>query len=1009
MRNKTLLIILTCIVSALCLYYLSFTWISRSIEKDAEEFATKDGVVNQSKKAAYLDSLWVNPAFNLLGKELTYKEVKENEVKLGLDLMGGMHVTMEVDASDILRVLSGNNQNKAFQEALIEGRELQKTNQAPFLDLFYRAFTAKNPGTKLNTVFSNKNNASRIDYSSDDKKVLAYLNDEVQSTIDRSFEILRTRIDKFGVTQPNIQQLKGTNRIQIELPGISDAVRARKILQSVAKLEFFEVWEGNEFGTYITALNDLMVKEEDAKKGLKSESSADLLKAAAVNDATKTDSTTVASNADSSDPDTGAAALAKKLEGKGDTGKAKTDTSSAKQSAVLTSLFKPVYGGLGVSIKDTAKVNRLLSREDVRAIFPTNMKYMWGVKAETAGQTSTKEQDAVLPLYFVKKGRDNQAPLEGSVVTDARQDFDDRGQPEVTMAMNSEGARIWKRLTAANIGRRIAIALDNYVYSAPNVRGEIPGGNSSISGSFTIDEAKDLANILKAGKLPVPTRIVEEEVVGPTLGKESINQGLMSIIAGFLTIIIFMIAYYNNSGVVAVIAVLLNVFLVVGILVPVQAVLTLPGIAGIVLTVGMAVDANVLINERIRDEIRLGVPLTEAVSKGYTAASTSIWDANLTTVLAGFVLFYFGSGPVQGFATTLIIGIFTSLFTSVYITRIIIESRLKKGGTFAFSTGFSKDLFKNVNFDFVSKRKTAYIFSSVVIGAGMIFIAITGLNYGVDFKGGWKYVVKFDQSVSTEDIRSALNGPLKGFPEVKSFGSSEKVQITTSYLIDDLADETPAFVLSKVEEGLKAYTKGGKYEIMSTAKVGPTVANDIKVNSSIAVVLALILIFAFIVLRFQKIGYAMGATLALFHDGLMVLVFYSLARYVLPFSLEIDQNFIAAILTIVGYSVNDTVVIFDRVREFFKDSALEADPKAVINKALNDTFSRTVVTASTVLFVVLILLFFGGETIRGLSFALLIGVISGTYSTIYIALPFVIDAPGSKRIETKEAVVAVAE
>ena len=998
MRNKPLLIFLTCLVSALCLYYLSFTWISRGIEKDAEEFATTNGVMDQRKKAQYLDSLWVNPAFNLLGKELTYKEVKENEVKLGLDLMGGMHVTMEVDAGDILKVLSGNNQNKAFLEALMEARELQKTSQSPYIDLFYQAFSTKNPGVKLNTVFSNKNNSSRIDYSSDDKKVLAYLNEEVQSTIDRSFEILRTRIDKFGVTQPNIQQLKGTNRIQIELPGISDAARARKILQSVAKLEFFEVWEGNEFGTYINSLNDLLVKEEEAKKGLKSESASDTFKSAAA-DSTTTDSTAVASNADSSNSDTGAAALAKKLEGKSDSGAAKKDTSSAKQSSILTSLFKPVYGGLGVSIKDTSKVNRLLSRDDVKAIFPTNMKYLWGVKPEATGQTAGKEQDEVLPLYFVKKGRDNQAPLEGSVITDARQDFDDRGQPEVTMAMNSEGARIWKRLTAANIGRRIAIALDNYVYSAPNVRGEIPNGNSSISGSFTIDEAKDLANILKAGKLPVPTRIVEEEVVGPTLGKESINQGLMSIIAGFLTIIIFMIAYYNNSGVVADIAVLLNVFLVVGILVPVQAVLTLPGIAGIVLTVGMAVDANVLINERIRDEIRLGVPLKEAVSKGYSAASTSIWDANITTVLAGFVLFYFGSGPIQGFATTLIIGIFTSLFTSVYFSRILIESRLNKGGSFSFSTAFSKDLFKDVNFDFVSKRKAAYVFSSVVIGSGLVFIFMTGLNYGVDFKGGWKYVVQFDQSVSTDDVRSALNAPLGGFPEVKSFGSSEKVQITTSYMIDDLSDDAAMKVQGKVEEGLKAFVKGGKYEILSTAKVGPTVANDIKVNSTIAVLLALVLIFAYIVLRFRKLGYAMGATLALFHDVLMVLVFYSVCRYFLPFSLEIDQNFIAAILTIVGYSVNDTVVIFDRVREFFKDSVLEEDPKTVINKALNDTFSRTVVTASTVLLVVLILLFFGGETIRGLSFALLIGVITGTYSTIYIAVPFVIDAPGAKKIK----------
>lgn len=983
MRNKSLLIFLTVIVSALCLYYLSFTFISRKIEGDAEAFATENGAVNPYKKAAYLDSLWVNPAFNLLGKDLTYKDIKDYEVKLGLDLMGGMHVTMEVDASDILRVLSGNNPNKAFLDALEEARQLQKTKQGAYLDLFVQVFKEKNPGVKLAEIFSNKNNANRIDFGSDDAKVTAYLQDEIQSTIDRSFEILRTRIDKFGVTQPNIQQLKGTNRIQIELPGISDAARARKILQSVAKLEFFEVWEANEFGQYIQQMNDQLVKLESAKSSDKT--------AVDVFETKTTDSSATALTGDSSKADTSAEAMAKQLEGKTDS--AKKDTSSNRQSSLLAKLFKPVYGGLGASIKDTAKVNRLLAREDIRSIFPNNMKFLWSIKPEKGNDQ--KEEEAVLPLYFVKKGRDNQAPLEGSVITDARQDFDDRGQPEITMSMNAEGARIWKRLTAANIGRRIAISLDNYVYSAPNVRGEIPNGNSSITGNFTLDEAKDLANILKAGKLPVPTRIVEEEVVGPTLGQESINQGMLSILAGFLTIIIFMIAYYSNSGIVADIAVLLNVFLVVGILVPVGAVLTLPGIAGIVLTVGMAVDANVLINERIRDEISQGLPLKEAITKGYEAASTSIWDANLTTVLAGFVLLYFGSGPVQGFATTLIIGIFTSLFTSVYFTRILIESRLKKGKGFSFSTGFSKGLFRNVNFDFVSKRKIAYAFSSIVILGGLIFIFMTGLNYGVDFTGGWKYVVKFEQVHSTEEVRNTLQPYLTDFPEVKTFGSTDKLQITTKYLIDDQADDAASKVLAKVEEGLG---KLGKYEILSTGKVGPTVANDIKVNSTISVVLALILIFAFIVFRFRKVGYAMGATLALFHDVLVTIVFYSVFRYVLPFSLEVDQNFIAALLTIVGYSVNDTVVIFDRVREFFKDSALDADPKSVINKALNDTFSRTIVTATTVFLVVLILLVFGGETIRGLSFALLIGVLTGTYSTIYIAVPFVMDAPGRKKV-----------
>jgi SecD/SecF fusion protein len=1001
MKNKGLFLALTVVISFLCGYYLTFTYIARNIEKEADEFAMVNGKTDPIRRAAYLDSLWVNPAVNVLGIDMTYKDIKEKEVKLGLDLMGGMHVTMEVDAGDILRVLSDNNSDKALAEALEAARQAQKTQQGSFVELFAREFRDRNPGKTLASVFSNKNNAGRIDFSSDDNKVIAYLNSEVQSTIDRSFEILRTRIDKFGVTQPNIQQLKGTNRIQIELPGISDAGRARKILQSVAKLEFFEVWTPAEISPYFNTLNDFMVKEENLAKTLKNGKVDDLFGTDSAA-APKADSTVA--KTDSASGDTGAAALAKQIEGKSDTGKGKADSLSSKSSAVLAKLFKPTYFGLGASIRDTAKVNRLLAREEVKAIFPANMKALWAIKPEKSQSgEKAKDEDAILSLYFVKKSRDNQAPLEGSVITEAFQDYDERGQPDVNMKMNAEGSRIWRRLTAANVGRQIAIALDNYVYSAPNVKNEIPNGSSSISGSFTLEEAKDLANILKAGKMPVPTRIVEEEVVGPTLGQQSINQGLMSIIAGFLVIILFMIAYYSNSGVVADLAVLLNVFFISGILVQVDAVLTLPGIAGIVLTVGMAVDANVLINERIRDEIKQGKPLREAITKGYEAASTSIWDANITTVLAGIVLWYFGSGPVQGFATTLIIGIFTSLFTSVYFTRLLVEYRLSKGGTFSFSTGLSKDLFRNVNFDFVGKRKIAYVFSGLIIGGGLAFIAVTGLNYGVDFKGGWKYVVEFENPVSTEEIRSSLEKPLEGFPEVKSFGSDSKVQITTPYLIDDLSDDAAGRVQTKVEEGLKAFTKGARYEILSTAKVGPTVANDIKRNSLISVVLALGLIFIYILARFRKLGYSMGATLAIFHDALMVLVFYSVFRYILPFSLEIDQNFIAAILTIVGYSVNDTVVIFDRVREFFKDSALEADPKTVINQALNDTFSRTVITASTVLLVVLILLFFGGETIRGLSFALLIGVITGTYSTIYIAIPFVMDAPGAKKKNPAEA------
>jgi SecD/SecF fusion protein len=979
MRNKSIIIAFTVIVSLLCLYYLSFTFVGRKVEKDATEFATVNGVLNPKLRQQYLDSVWTSPAFSFLGIDYTYKQIKQNEVKLGLDLMGGMHVTMEVSAADILDVLSGNNQNQAFQESLKEALQAQKNSQKPYVDLFYEIWKSKNTGISLAAIFSNKSNKDRISYTSSDEEVLRYLRDEVQSTIDRSFEILRTRIDKFGVTQPNIQQLQGTNRIQIELPGVEDAERARKILQSVAKLEFYEVWEMDDFAPYFNKLNDFLVKEENLNKGKKG--------AGTSKSEAKPKSQSNVSEGDSaqSSDDLASALMGDENKDADSTGLAQDDSLGTKQSSTLASLFRGVYGGIGALTKDTGKINRLLARPEVAKLFPSNMKFLWAVKPEP------NAVEPVLTLYAVKKGRDNKAVLEGDVIVDARQDFDDKGQPEIIMQMNATGARAWKRITGANIGKRIAIVLDNYVYSAPVVRGEIPNGNSSISGNYTIEEAKDMANILKAGKLPVPTRIVEEEVVGPTLGAESIQKGLTSIFIGFVVVLLFMIAYYSHGGVIADLAVLLNVFLIVGILVPVQAVLTLPGIAGIVLTIGMAVDANVLINERIRDELRNGVNIKQAIVNGYNAAQSSIFDANITTLLAGLVLFYFGSGPVQGFATTLIIGIFTSLFTSFYLTRIMVEYRLSKGSDYKVSTPFSANLFKNVNYDFVGKRKIAYAVSSIILVVGAVYISLFGLNFGVDFKGGWKYLVEFDRPVTTDEVRNALNQPLGGFPEVKTFGAKEKVQITTSYLIDDVSEDAAEKVGAKINEGLSKIS-GAKYEILSTSKVGPTVANDIKVKAYYSIIFALLLIFAYIWLRFRKWEYAMGATIAVFHDAAVVVVFYSIFREILPFSLEIDQNFIAAILTVVGYSVNDTVVVFDRVREFFKDSALDADTGKVVNKALNDTFSRTIVTSLTLLLVVVILLFFGGETIRGLSFALFIGVIVGTYSTVFIAIPVVVDA-----------------
>ncbi len=980
MRNKGILIVLTAIISALCLYYLSFTFISRSIEADADEFSrTKSGKIDPSKRQAYLDSLYTTPAFSLLGIDYTYKQIKENEVKLGLDLVGGMHVTMEVSAPDIVRALSNNPKDPILDKAIRQAEQEAKSSQTPYVDLFAAALKAEAGGKPLANYFASKGTRGRVDFSTPDDQVAKYLRDNVDETIERSFEILRTRIDKFGVTSPNIQQLRGTNRIQIELPGVDNPERVRKLLQGVAQLEFFEVYDSKDYSAGFTALNTFLAKEEAAAK-LAGKPSALAEPAAPAAPTTKEDSlkqaTLAALAGDSAKPDS-----AKNVAANNDT--AKKDTA---QSSQLARLFVPLYDGLGVNVKDTGKVNRLFARPEVKALFPANMTFYYDVKP-----LDLQGGGAVVALYAIKKERDGSAPLTGEVIVDARQDFSQTGsEPEVLMQMNGEGARKWKRLTAQNVGKRIAIVLDNFVYSAPRVQNEIPNGSSSISGSFTIEEAKDLANILKAGKLPVPTRIVEEAVVGPTLGQESINQGIISILAGFLTIIIFMVVYYNNSGLIADAAVLLNVFLILGILVPWHAVLTLPGIAGIVLTIGMAVDANVLINERIKDELRDGYPLSEAVARGYKLASSSIWDANITTLLAGLVLLVFGSGPVQGFGTTLVIGIATSLFTSVYITRLLAEWQINRGTNLRVYTAATKNLFKNVNFDFVGKRKIAYIGSTIFITVGLISMFTRGFDQGVDFSGGWRYMVQTDKQVSTEEIRSALNPYLQGFPEVKTVGTDNKVQITTKYMIDDESEGAAEKVQAQVNQGLEKI--GAKYEILSSSKVGPTVAADIRTKAIWSVSLAIGLIFLYIGIRFSKWEYAMGAILAVVHDTLVILTCFTLLKDLLPFSLEIDQNFIAAVLTIVGFSVNDTVVIFDRVREFFSESTINESPEVVVNKALNDTLSRTIVTSGTVFIVVLILVLFGGETIRGMALALLFGVITGTYSTVYIAIPFVVDA-----------------
>jgi len=826
----------------------------------------------------------------------------------------------------------------------------------------------------LAAIFANQTNKDRIKVSSTNEEVLVYLREEANQAIDRSFQILRARIDKFGVTQPNIQKLEGSGRILVELPGVDNPTRVRKLLQGSAKLEFWETYDNAEAFKHLSSANDMLAKVMKSEAGTKS-------------DSTKTDTAASA-----------LAGLAKPSAIKPDS--TKNDTANKEKTFEEFSAENPLFAYLrpyadennmlitkgsacGISmVKDTAKINAMLNRFEVKAVLPSTIKFFWAYKG------FGNNNEAVV-LHAVKAGKDGNPSLEGDKITDARRDISQSGDIEVAMNMNAEGARIWKNLTKQNIGKSIAIVLDDVVYSAPTVQNEIPNGRSSITGSFTNEEAADLANILKSGKLPAPTRIVEEAVVGPTLGAEAISQGLWSMVIATIVILIFMVVYYNNSGYIADIAVLINVFFIIGVLASLGAALTLPGIAGIVLTIGMAVDANVLINERVKDELQNARSIKNAVADGYAHANSSIIDANLTTLLAGFVLYAFGTGPVQGFAITLIIGILSSMFTAVLLSRVLTEWRIEKGQIVKYARSFSEKAFQNINYDWVGKRKLFYIFSSTIIIAGVISMFTKGFSLGVDFKGGWTYVVQFENPVTGSEVREQLTPFLDGnAPEVKTFGTGNKYKVTTTYLINETSEGASDMVEAKVKEGL---AKMGKAEILSSAKVGPTIANDIKVASIWAGIIALLGIGLYILIRFRKWQYALGATIALAHDVLMMMSFYSLLDGFLPFTMEVDQNFIAAVLTIIGFSINDTVVVFDRIREFLGTHHHENNKKKVINDALNNTLNRTIITSLTVFMVTLVLFIFGGEVIKGFTFALLVGIVFGTYSSIAIATPIVID------------------
>ncbi|MBP6009440.1 MAG: protein translocase subunit SecDF [Bacteroidia bacterium] len=990
MQSKGAVKLFAILLALVCVYQLSFTLVTRSVEKDAKAFANGD----PAKERQYLDSVNTQPVYPIFGH--TYKKCKENELNLGLDLKGGMNVTLEVSLVDLIRSMANHSTDATFNKALDNAVAAQSKSQKDFVSLFVDEFQKLDPNGRLAAIFATKELSERINFNSSNEEVKQIIQTEANAAFDRTYQIIKTRIDKFGVTQPNVQKL-GNGRILVELPGIKEPERVRKLLQGTAKLEFWETYDNTEIYPML----------EEANKALKLTGAADTtVQAEAINTDslavpadTLKDATAAADTAAKSEDLV--AQLGDKKEG-GDT--AKTDTTGQKSFedfarenpffAVLTPSVGQNEQGqselrkgpvIGMSlIKDTARVNQYLAMPQVRSKFPREFKAFWSVKPIDA-------EGRVLQLVAIKMpNRDFQAPLDGSAVVDARKQkgqFSDNW--EIGMSMNAEGARTWKRLTGQNIGKSVAIVLDDYVYSFPVVQNEISGGNSSITGQFTLEEADDLANVLKVGKLPAPARIVEDTVVGPTLGQEAINAGLISFVIALVLVLLFMVSYYSNAGLVADVALFANVFFIMGILASLGAVLTLPGIAGIVLTIGLSVDANILIFERVREEMALGKGLRLAISDGFKHAYSSIIDSNVTTLILGIILYVFGTGPIQGFATTLIIGILTSLFCAIFITRMIFEWMLGRNKDIRFWNNFSKGAFKNIHINFVERRKIYYMISGLIIAAGIAAFVTKGLNFGVDFQGGRSYVVRFEKPMATVDVIDALKGPFGKSPEVKTFGGENQVKITTTYLIDDPGQDAEVRVTDKLNEGLKAI--GGNYTVLSTQKVGPTIADDIKSSAIWAILISCALMFIYIFIRFKRWQFGLGAVVALLHDAVVVLSFFAIFNGVLPFSLEIDQAFIAAILTVMGYSMTDTVVVFDRIREFVGIHHHAHNQRKVINDALNATLSRTINTSLTIFFVLLAIFIFGGEVIRGFTFALLIGIVIGTYSSICIATPIVVD------------------
>ena len=963
MQNRGLIKFFAIIFALVCVYQLSFTFVANGVVSDAKAFAKGD----TTKELRYLDSIGKEEVYPVLG--YTYNKVREQQINKGLDLEGGLNVILQISVKDVLKGLANDSKNQAFNKALADAKANQQGNQ-DYIDAFFEAANAANVNLAAADVFGNRNLDDVIKFNMTNKQVEPIIKQKVQESVESAFKVLRERIDKFGVTQPNIQLLGNSGRILVELPGAKDVDRIKKLLQSTAQLEFWETYKIEEIGQYLMSVEDAIKKTEVAVKEAP-------IKTSGI-DSLLTD---------------------------------KADTTASKNSPFLGKMIAPGMQGapyVGTfATKDTAVINSYLKRADIKAMLPANLanvRFAWG-------KTNAKTPD-VTELYALKGTRDNVAPLSGGVIIDARDTFDQLGKPAVSMQMNGNGARKWEQITGAvsQQGNAIAIVLDNIVYSAPGVsKGAITGGQSEISGNFTIEETKDLANILRAGKLPASAEIVQSEVVGPSLGQEAIDNGILSFIIGFSLVLLWMVVYYGKTGFYANLALLVNILFIFGTLASFGAVLTLPGIAGIVLTIGMAVDANVIIFERAKEELDNGKTVQEATDYAFTwkGAMSSIVDANVTTAITAIILLVFGTGPIKGFATTLLIGIFTSVVTAVFVTRMFLDWSLSKNEKLAYSTSLTKSWFKNLNIDFLGKKKIAYVISGLLVALSIFSLTTKGLNQGVDFVGGRTYQVRFDKPVSAPEVTADLVAVFES-AEAKIYGNNNQLKITTKYKVDQEGEGVDEEVNRKLYEGLKKYLPADlKYEdfanlyegkqigILSSAKVTGTISKDIKTNSLWAVLGSLFVVFVYLMISFRRWQFGFGAVAAVAHDVIIVLGIFSFGYSFLPFNMEIDQAFIAAILTVIGYSLNDTVIVFDRVREYL-DYNSSPDFKGLVNKALNTTLSRTINTSATTLVVLVAIFIFGGETIRGFVFAILVGILVGTYSSLFVATPVMTDAIGEK-------------